>query len=175
MRCVDSVTVYPSSVTIQKGSWYYGAWAEVCPPSADCTEVEWYSDNPSVASVNATNGYIYARSAGTARIYARATDGSGVYARCYVSVTEDILVTSVTVHPSGMTLKVGQSDFLCAEVCPEDATYPCIEWCSSDDSVATVNENSGLVIAQGAGTATITARATDGSGQYGECLLTVNP
>ena len=260
MRYVDWVTVYPSSITLQTGHWYYGAWAEVCPPYADNTDVEWYSNNTYVASVNAVYGYIYANNPGTARIYARATDGSGAsgyltvtvrgniyvssvelnrtsmslergqsstltatvcptnatnpaicwrstntavatvsdgvvtargtgtayiyaeaadgngaYDRCHVTVTGDILATSVRVRPASMTLTAGFSDYVHAEVCPEDTTDPNVEWYSSDESVATVNADSGLVVAQGAGTATITARVTDGSDVRGECLLTVNP
>ena len=260
MRCVDWVTVYPSSITLQTGHWYYGAWAEVCPPYADNTDVEWYSNNTYVACVSAANGYIYANNPGTARIYARATDGSGAsgyltvtvrgniyvssvelnrtsmsmergqsstltatvcptnatnpaicwrstntavatvsdgvvtargtgtayiyaeaadgngaYERCLVTVTGDILATSVRVRPASMTLTAGFSDYVHAEVCPEDTTNPNVEWYSSNESVATVNVDSGLVVAQGAGTATITARVTDGSDVRGECLLTVNP
>ena len=260
MVCVNSVNVYPSKVTLQTGSWYYGAWAEVCPTYAECTDVSWYSDNPSVASVNATSGYIYARSAGSTRIYAYATDGSGAsdyitvtvtgkvyvtsvalnrasislekgdrftltatvcpenatnralcwrstntsvaevnngivtakasgyayiyaeatdgsgkYARCYVHVTRDVLVTSVTVEPSSKTMTVGESAYLYAVVCPEDAINRGVEWKSSNNTVATVNPDSGLVIAQNAGSATITATACDGSGEYGECSLTVDP
>ncbi len=46
-------------------------------------------------------------------------------------------------------------------------------WCSSNTSVATVNPTSGLVMAQGAGTATIYATAQDGSGKYGSCAICV--
>ena len=39
MICVNSVTVYPGSVTLRLGEWYYGAWADVYPTYADCRSV----------------------------------------------------------------------------------------------------------------------------------------
>ena len=258
MSCVKSVTVCPSSVTIQTGSWYYDARAEVYPADTDCTDVEWYSSNSSIASVNASSGYIYGRNPGTARIYAETTDGSdasdyitvtvtskvsvtsvtlnrtslslekgdcctltatvcpenatnrelcwrstntsvatvsngvvtakkrgtayiyaeaadgsGAYARCYVYVTEEILVTSVTVEPSSMTMKVGDSAYLHTVVCPENATEKCVEWCSTDSGVVSVNAESGLIYAKKAGRATVCATATDGSGNRGCCDIIV--
>ncbi len=56
MSYVNSVTVYPSSATITKGQWYYGAWASISSDCPECAEVRWYSNNNSIASVNATTG-----------------------------------------------------------------------------------------------------------------------
>ena len=260
MSCVESVTVHPRSVTIRTGSWYYDARAEVYPPDADCTDVEWYSDNYNIASVGASSGYIHgltpgttrvyaeatdgsgirdyitvtvqnyievesvtlnrtnitlekgdcfplvatvcpgnatkpdvswrstntsvatvsngvvkAKSHGSAYIYAEATDGSGVSASCRVYVTEDILVSSVTVRPSSMTMRVGTSDFLHVTVCPEDATDNCVVWSSSNPGVATVISDSGLVFAHSVGQTTIRATPRDGGADAGECVLTVEP
>ena len=55
---VYSVSVYPSSVTIRKGEWYYGAYATVRASSNCCTDVTWYSDKTAVATVNATTHII---------------------------------------------------------------------------------------------------------------------
>ena len=175
MICVSSVTTYPGSITLKKGNWFYGATAQVCPPDADCTCVIWESSNEDVATVNASSGYIYAKSAGTARIYATATDGSGEYDYIFVTVTDDVLVTSVTVTPSYKVMTVGDSAFLHETVCPENATNKAVFWCSSNENIATVNPTSGLVIAKGAGTATIYATAQDGSGVCGFCTVRVVP
>ena len=258
MICVNSVSVYPSSITLKVGNWYYNAYAEVCPPNADCKEVQWHSDNPSIASVNASSGYIRANAVGITKIYATATDGSdcsdyltvtvknsvpvtsvtlnrsslsleegqcaslsatvypsnatnknvtwtssnkrvatvsggivtaisagsaiitataadgsGKSASCSVSVTGDVLVSSITLSPSNITLSVGGSTFLTANVCPTNATNDSVTWSTDNPCVATVNPNSGLVTAQGAGTSTIYATAQDGSGKSGRCTVTV--
>lgn len=60
MICVNSVSVHPKSISLKVGTWSYAAYAEVCPSNADCKEIQWHSDNPSVASVNASSGYICA-------------------------------------------------------------------------------------------------------------------
>lgn len=63
---------------------------------------------------------------------------------------------------------------LIASVMPINATNQNMNWKSSNLSVATVN-NGGMVTAQSAGTATITATATDGSGKSASCPVTVLP
>ena len=70
---VYSVNVYPSSTTIKTGNWYYGAYAIVNASSNCNTGVTWYSNNTSIATVNASSGYIYAKAPGTTRIYAQST------------------------------------------------------------------------------------------------------
>ena len=67
---VYSVNVYPGSITLKTGEWYYGAYAAVNASGGCCKDVTWHSSNTSVATVNYTTGYIYARSPGTARICA---------------------------------------------------------------------------------------------------------
>lgn len=84
-NCIESISIYPNSVTLRKGEWYYDIIAEIIPSSASCN-VRWSSSDTSVASVNASTGYIYAQNVGSAVIYASATDGSGVSACIPVTV-----------------------------------------------------------------------------------------
>ena len=74
MICVSSVTVYPKSVTIKKGNWYYAVSAEICPVNADCNCVTWHSSNTNVATVTKA-GKIKAVKAGTCTIYVLAHNG----------------------------------------------------------------------------------------------------
>lgn len=83
----------------------------------------------------------------------------------------DVPVSAITLSQTSQSLKVGESVTLTAEVTPEDATNPAVEWTTSDANVATV-EN-GTVTAVAAGSATITATATDGSGISASCAVTV--
>ena len=168
--CVDSVTLNRSSISLEKGDRYTLS-ATVCPTNASNKSISWSSTNPSVATVS--GGVVTAKARGWTYIFAEAQDGSGEYDSCYVNVTEDILVTSVTVSPSSKTMNIGASTYLYETVCPTNATNKCVKWSSNKTSVATVNPDTGLVIAQGAGTATITATAQDGSGKKGYCTITV--
>ena len=122
-----------------------------------------------------SNGTVYGHLAGTAVITATAADGSGKSASCYVTVTENIPVTSIEVSPSDTTLKIGHSIYPSVTVCPTDATNKSVTWSSADSHIASVNPNSGLVYAHAVGTTTIYATACDGSGVCGCCTVRVIP
>ena len=162
MSYVNSVTVYPSSATITKGKWYYGAYASISSNCPECAEVEWYSNSPSIASVNKTTGYIYGVSTGTTRIYAEATDGSGKKDYITVTVTAPVSVTGISVCPTSKSMDVGCTDYLYETIYPSNATNQTVTWCSSDESVAEVNTYTGFVRAKKAGIVTITATTADG-------------
>ena len=168
---VDSICLNRTSVSIEK-DYTYTLAATVYPTNATNKTISWSSTNTNVATVN--GGVVTAKGRGSAYIYADAQDGSCAYARCYVTVTEDVLVSSVTVTPSSKTMTVGGSAYLHETVCPCDATNKCVRWSSSDSSVVYVNEETGLVYAKKAGSAVIYATATDNSGISGSCRITVN-
>ena len=79
-------------------------------------------------------------------------------------------VDSITFNKTELSLYVGGEETLTVTIKPDDA-YKNFTWSSSDNTVATV-EN-GNVKAVKAGTAIITATASDGSGVKAECIVTV--
>ena len=80
-------------------------------------------------------------------------------------------VTSVEISPSIVDMVVGNDTTLLATILPEAATVKTLNWLTSDAEVAIVAD--GVVTALSAGTATITAKATDGSNKQGSALITV--
>lgn len=80
-------------------------------------------------------------------------------------------VTSVTFDINTITLSVGGSKTIKANVLPEDAINKELYWESSNNDVATVSN--GAVTAVGEGSATITATTTDGSNIQATCEVTV--
>ena len=86
----------------------------------------------------------------------------------------NVPVTSVSLNKSTLSLTPGSSSPLTATVLPANATNKTVSWSSSNTSVAVVNQ-SGQVTAVGTGSATIRATATDGSGKYASCAVTVSP
>ena len=144
----------------------------ITPDNATDKSVEWKSDDTGVATVN-ENGKVTAVGLGTTTITVTTTDGD-FKDICTVTVTEPptVSVTSVTLDKTSLTLDVGGSSTLTATVKPDDATNKAVTWSSSNENVATVNN--GVVTAVGAGTATITAAASDGSGKTATCEVTVN-
>ena len=173
MICINSITICPGNVTITKGKWYYGAYAEICPTNATCKCLTWHSSNSNIASVN-ENGYICGVSEGAAVIYATAQDGSGAVGFCNVTVAAPIMVSSITVNPAVKTANVGDTFGLSATVCPNDAEDKRIRWTSCDCNIAEVDYLTGCVTAKKSGTTCICANAIDGSGVSGCCEVTCN-
>ena len=146
--------------------------ATVLPDDATDKSVTWTSNNEAVATVDAT-GLVTAVAAGTATITATTNDGSALTAICEITVNPAaILATSVSLDQSNVSLSEGMTLQLTATVQPEDATDKSVAWGSSNEAVATVDEN-GLVTAVAAGTATITATTSDGSNLAASCEITV--
>lgn len=82
-----------------------------------------------------------------------------------------IYVTDVALNKATTSLIVDGTETLTFTISPADADTKIVTWSSSDEEVATVVD--GLVTAIGAGEATITATATDGSGKTDTCVVTV--
>ncbi len=80
-------------------------------------------------------------------------------------------VTSVLLKPQGIDIIMGNDTTLTVSVLPETATVKTLSWLTSDASIATVAD--GIVTAIAPGTATIIARATDGSNQEGTATVNV--
>ena len=89
-----------------------------------------------------------------------------------VTPPEIVPVSQITLNKAEASISVGNSETLTATVAPENATIKALTWASSDEDVATVAPD-GTVTAVKAGTATITATATDGSGKSAVCTVTV--
>lgn len=78
-------------------------------------------------------------------------------------------IASITLNYSKYTLEVGQTKTLVATVSPESASSG-VTWSSGNNTVATVS-SSGKVTAEKAGTATITAKTSNGL--KATCVITV--
>ena len=85
---------------------------------------------------------------------------------------EVVHVISVKFAATKMDMTIGQTCQLTATVTPSNATQKLLEWASSDEAVATVDQN-GNVTALNVGTARITASSTDGSNRKATCTVTV--
>ena len=138
--------------------------ATVLPEDTSRKIVTWKSSDSEVASV--LYGKVLGKKAGTATI--TATDTEGHTATCVVTV-ENIKAASIKISKETLTLTVGESDRLTAEILPVNAFDKTVVWTTSDETVATVDD--GNVTAVKAGAATITA--TDTEGHTATCVVTV--
>ena len=129
--------------------------------------VKWKSSDTNVVTI-AEDGKVYAVAAGTATIRVSVGKKS---ASCTVTVLQP--VTSISLNKSSLTMSTNDTYTLTATVNPSNANDKSIVWESSDETVATVSQE-GLVTAVGKGTASITAKARDGSNVSRSCTVTVN-
>ena len=79
---------------------------------------------------------------------------------------------SISITPTSLTMNVGESHALQAQILPNGANIPVI-WKSSNSKIASV-DNFGTVTAIAPGTATITVTTADGSNLSATCEITVN-
>lgn len=151
--------------------------ATVLPENATMKALSWTSSDGQVAVVN-ENGLVTAQMPGVAIITAESTDGSNIKATCRVTVKGEIEVpvTAITLDQETLQLDIAKAETssakLVATVTPENATNTTVFWVSSDDAVATVN-NEGVVTGHKNGSCVITAEASDGSGVKATCNVTV--
>ena len=144
--------------------------ADVYPETATDKSVTWFSETPSVATVNAT-GLVTAVAVGQAKIHATASNGTTGYITITVIPTP---VSSIVLSETEVSLKASESVILTADILPERATDKSISWSSEDESVAIVTSE-GKVIAVSVGSTTVTAKANDGSDVKASCNITVIP
>ena len=82
-----------------------------------------------------------------------------------------IHVDNLTLSASSVTLEKGNSETISVTISPTNASNKGVAWTSSNEAVATVDEN-GIITAVGVGEATVTATSKDGSKTV-SCQVTV--
>lgn len=85
---------------------------------------------------------------------------------------DKVMAAGIQLDKTSLTLTEGRIEKLTATVTPDDASNQKVLWISSNENVATVDQD-GNVTAVAQGTATITATTTDSSDLSAECLVTV--
>lgn len=145
---VDSSTIYVGQSTYAYATVYGGSEYVSWTASTGCVSL--YRDGNSCR--------IYGNSAGQSRITATTSNGHSDYV--YVTVVEP---NTISISPSSLTLPEGGSDYLTAYITGENSNS--CSWSTSDSSVVSVygSGTSASVTATGVGSATITARAYDGT------------
>lgn len=164
---ITGVSLNVSRRTIMKDD-QFALTPSIEPVDAENRKVTYTSSNTDVATVDA-NGVVTGKQGGQSVIVVT-TDERGLTASCLVTVQE--FVTSIKISGSQEYVNKGDNISLTTEVLPSTATNPKITWKSSRPKVISVNSR-GIAKAKGYGTATIFAYASDGSGVYDKCTMTV--
>ena len=167
---VTGVTLDKSTLSLEEGTTG-NLVATVAPSTATDKTVTFASSDAEVATVD-NAGKVTAVKEGNADITVTTKDGNKT-AKCTLTVTaKQIPVTGVTLDKSTLSLEEGATGNLVATVSPENASYKAVRFTSSDEAIATVDDN-GLVTAVTAGTADITVESIENGSKTAVCTLTV--
>ncbi len=152
------------------------------PENVTYSDVIWTSTVPSVATVD--NGLVTAvegngESATVIQVAPEGMySGSGIYDNVRVVVSNTLVpAESISIESEADELYASETLQLTAAILPENATYRTVSWSSSNEAVATVDQNglvTGLVNEDIQASVTITATSLDGSQVYGTKELVVN-
>lgn len=149
---LESIEIIGTADTVKKGQT---TQLEVKYNPADTTdnkEVSWSSSDTGVATVSG-DGVVTGLKEGTVTITAAVGEKTDTY---QINVKE-IKITGIEVQDT-LTLLKGETESLTATCTPADTTDDkTVTWTSSNPSVASVNETTGMVTALKEGTAEITA------------------
>lgn len=117
-------------------------------------------DNTSCIDVD-SNGYVKAKQRGIAKITVSKNDSRDLFPDIYAEVEVKQAVTDIIADSSYIKLRKGEQTNLPVYVEPENANIKDIKYTSDDDSIASVDLNTGLVTAKSNGTVTITCESVD--------------
>ena len=172
-QSVATVTLDPNKVTIPIGG-YQTLLATITPKNLAGVKLTWQSSNNSIVTIvnsNFLTATIQGVSGGHAVISAINQDNV-VVGYCHVSVQQS--VTSVVLSETEVTMDLNIKKMqLRATVYPENAQNKLVNWSSTDDSIAKVDQN-GLVTFSKAGKVSIIATSDDSPGVRAICNLTIS-
>lgn len=157
---VSSVSLNESEIVLIKGD-SERLKATVLPKKATDKSVSWNSSATSVASVD-QDGLVTALNYGTAIISVVSNWDASKSAKCTVEVVQDpVPLTGFSLSPGELLLKAGDSNYFNPIFTPANTTERKLTWHSSNESIATVDEDGKITaIKKGGVTITATSKGT---------------
>lgn len=151
-----SISLLPKSISLNIGA-SRKIEVSINPTNAN-PKVTWRSLNTDIATVN-SDGVVIGRSEGTTKIVGTTVNGLDDYIDVTVG-TDVINVNGITVLPTSMELKVGETKEFSYDISPLDATDQGVMISSSDDNIIRISNNK--VTALKEGTTDINFKTVDG-------------
>lgn len=148
-----TITLYgDKTITLNVGDWYndpgYSAYDSL---------------GSNITSSVKVSGNVNTSSTGTYYVTYSVTDRYGNYSsinRTVIVKTTSVALKGISISPNAIELNKGEEKTLTVYYTPSNATDKLISWSSSNPSVATISN--GVVYAKARGTATITAKSSNG-------------
>ncbi len=134
--------------------------ASLEPKNATYKEVSWTSSDDTIALVD-EDGTITALAPGTVTITAQAQDNSGKKAVTFVTVSNRVPSTGITLANKSLVMVSGEVKLVQVVMNPTNSTDS-LSWSTDNASVAQVDAKTGKITAKSVGTANITAMTDSG-------------
>ena len=170
-----TVKQQPESITLSETSFVINVGktkritAQVLPAATNDKSVTWTSSDESVATVT-SNGTVKPVAPGACTITCASKDLPQVYATATVEVHQ--LVTRVAFLEKSLSFDVNTTCQTYWEIEPANATDQSVTFSSSNEKIATVDEN-GLITGLKRGSCTITVKTADGSNRKATIKINV--
>ncbi len=172
---VYNVLVSPLEIELEVGE-NFQLQATTEPDNATDKRVSWFTNNPDIATIDTNTGLVTAIGNGEVTVTATTDDGgykASALIRVVGGVEPVVPVYNVIVAPSVITLDVGETFQLTANTEPLNAADKSVSWISNNPNIASIDANTGLVTATGAGEIDVTVTTNDG-GYRASALVKVN-
>ena len=137
------------------------------PSNYNISNLQWVSSNPEIIIVE--NGVITANAEGESTIYV--INDNGVKSN-EILVHSIVKVKEVAISKEVLDIEIGKTETLLASITPENATNKNLFWKSSNEDIATVDEN-GTVTSKNVGECIISVSSSD-ENVMAECKVKVN-
>ena len=166
--------VYPESLALDSSELFLKRGdrrtlvASLLPEGA-FNVIHWVSLDPDIATVTSA-GVVHAIAGGDTTVYAVTVNG--IFASCDVHVEHAVLPERIELKTAYRNINPGETAEMTVRVLPEYATDKAVLFQSSDESVATIDQN-GVLTAHSVGDVTITAIARADESVYATCDLRV--
>ncbi len=152
--------------------------ATVTPANATNKTVTWSIVNSTGQATINTTGLVTAVSGGTVTAVAVANDGSGVQGTMAITITYQFIpVTGITITGAGGATTIAQDKgtlALTATIVPSNATNKSVTWSLLNGTGQATISASGVVTAVANGTVTARSTANDGTGIFGELVISIS-
>lgn len=171
---VRGVVLNEDYVEIRKGSSQY-IHAHVEPSDANNKDITFYSNNNNIAYVD-SDGEVHAVNEGECNITAKSNE-NGYCDYCTIHVFDDapknLPVTGVSINPGALTLEIGKTYNLKANILPANTINTQVIWDASYPQIANVDQ-SGRVTAYSIGYSVINVTTVNNS-KKASIIVTVVP
>ncbi len=169
---VSDIQLDQSEVFIGLGYGDLSANVKMFPETATDKSEIWTSSDESIATVD-SEGWVIGKKEGDCKITVKSADNPTVSAEIAVHIVEPSTVKAIRLTRNEMSIKAGQEGYAAiVKMLPKSATDKREKWTSSNEEIATVN-NEGWLVAKKAGTCAVTVQSINNPSVFSVVVVNV--